>query len=386
MTQIANAPLVAPQVTPILPKWWHSVDRAVLGAVLLLMAGGVLLSFASSPHLAARNSVDPFYYAYRHMIFVGIAAAVMIVVSMLSVQTIRRLAMVGFVAALVGVFATLYFGEAFESGARRWLRIGGFTVQPSEFLKPSFMIAAGWFIAASRRVNGPPGILISLVSLGIILILLRFQPDIGQSVLMLFGFAVMLWVVGVPAVYFIGLTGLLAVGGYVVYNTLDYIRRRVDVFLEGDPDPTSQIGMVQTAIEAGGFWGRGLGAGTVHERLPDVHTDFVIAIPAEEFGVLFVFMVIAVYVFIFLHVLQRALHIQDVFQRVATSGLIFVFTAQAFINLGVAAQFLPSKGMTLPFLSNGGSSMVALGITMGAILAFTRRDPVPQGRGLEGRV
>lgn len=375
MTQIANAPLVAPKVTPILPQWWHSVDRAVLGSVLLLMAGGVLLSFASSPHLAARNGVDPFYYAYRHLVFVAICAVVMVVVSMLSDTLIRRLAMVGFVAALVGVAATLHLGEAFESGARRWIRVGSMTVQPSEFLKPSFMIAAAWFITASRKVNGPPGILMASLGLVVILVLLRAQPDIGQSVLILFGFAVMLFVVGVPAIYFILLTWVLAAGGYMIYHSLDYIKRRVDVFLSGDPDPTSQIGMVEKAIEAGGFWGRGLGAGTVHERLPDVHTDFVIAIPAEEFGVLFVFMIIAVYAFIFLRVLHRALHIEDLFKRVAVSGLIFVFTAQAFINLGVAAQVLPSKGMTLPFLSNGGSSMVALGITIGVILAFTRKDP-----------
>lgn len=374
MTQIANAPIMASQPQPILPNWWRGVDRSVLGAVLILMAGGVLLSFASSPNLAAKNEIHAYFYAYRHLSFSLCAALVMVIVSMMSATLVRRLAVVGFFMALIATIATLFIGSDFESGAQRWLSFKGMTVQPSEFLKPGFIVFCAWMLAASREINGPPGILISVIATCATISVLALQPDVGQSALIFFSLALLLFVLGIPAMFFAVLIGIAAAGITFAYLSLDYVRRRIDGFLSGEVEPTSQIGMMEQAILRGGLWGRGLGAGEVHTSLPDVHTDFIVAILAEEFGVFFIFFVILVYMFIFAKVLHRALNVPKLFERLALCGLIFVFTAQTFINLGVAAQLLPSKGMTLPFLSNGGSSLIALGITMGAILSFGRKE------------
>ena len=297
---------------------------------------------------------------------------------MLSPGAVRRAGVIGFVAAFVALALLPVFGTDFGKGAVRWYSLGFGSFQPSEFLKPGFVIVAAWLIAASGEINGPPGRLYSFLLAATIVLLLAFQPDFGQACLILFAWGMMYFVAGAPMLLLSVVVALAGAGGIMAYGASDHFARRIDGFLSADIDPRTQIGYATNAIQEGGFLGVGVGEGQVKWSLPDAHTDFIIAVAAEEYGLVLVLVVIALFSVIALRSLGRLMRERDPFTRLAGTGLACIFAVQALINMGVAVRLLPAKGMTLPFVSYGGSSIIASGIAVGMLLSLTRARP--QGR------
>ena len=356
----------------ILPKWWHTIDRGSLSCILILFSIGILLGLAASPPLAAKNGFEAFHYVKRQAVFGGLALLAMVVTSMMTPKLVRRLSVIGFLVAFVSIALLPQFGTDFGKGAVRWYSLGFASIQPSEFLKPGFVVVSAWMLAASQEINGPPGRLWSLVLMMVCCGMLIFQPDFGQACIVFFGWAVMYFVAGAPMTLLLALAGLVVAIGGVAYGHSEHFARRIDGFLYPDFDPTSQLGYATNAIREGGILGVGVGEGQVKWSLPDAHTDFIIAVAAEEFGLIMVLFIIVLYLIIVVRTLLRLMRERDPFIRLAGTGLACIFGVQAFINLGVAVRLLPAKGMTLPFVSYGGSSLIAGGIAVGMLLAFTR--------------
>lgn len=360
---------------PVIPRWWRTIDKWVLTSVFILFGVGLLLGLAASVPLATRNGLEPFYYVQRQAFFGGIALAVMIGISMMPPDMVRRLGVMGFAVSMVALMLLPLFGTDFGKGAVRWFSFGFASVQPSEFLKPGFVIVVAWLIAASQDLNGPPGKLISFVLTGVVVGFLAMQPDFGQSALVLFAWGVVYFIGGAPMLLIGIVGGLVGVGGLAFYESSEHFARRIDGFLSPDVDPRTQLGYAANAIQEGGFFGVGVGEGQVKWSLPDAHTDFIIAVAAEEYGLLLVLGILALYCVIVVRSLWRLLPERDPFARLAGAGMACIFGVQAMINMGVAVRLLPAKGMTLPFVSYGGSSVIAAGITLGMLLALTRERP-----------
>ena len=370
---------------PVLPKWWRTVDKWSLSSVLMLCAVGLLLGLAASVPLAEKNNFAPFHYVTRQAFFGGLAMVGMIVTSMMSPNLVRRLAVLGFLFAFVAVAFLPIFGTDFGKGATRWYSLGFGSFQPSEFLKPGFIVASAWLMAASQELNGPPGKTWSFAICTSIVLMLALQPDFGQACLVLFGWGVMYFVAGAPMLVLVALIGLVIVGGTLAYANSEHFARRIDGFLSTDVDPTTQLGYATNAIREGGLFGVGVGEGQVKWSLPDAHTDFIIAVAAEEYGLVLVLFIISLYVTLVVRSLLRLVKERDPFIRLAGTGLVAIFGVQAMINMGVAVRLLPAKGMTLPFVSYGGSSVIASGIAVGMLLAFTRTRPQGELSELLGR-
>lgn len=375
MTEMVFGAMPARVGEPVLPRWWRTIDKWSLSFVLLLFGVGLLLGLASSPPLAEKNGLPPFYYVERQAFFGGLALVAMLGCSMLSPQQVRRVGVVGFALAFVGLLLLPFLGTDFGKGAIRWYSLGFGSVQPSEFLKPGFIILSAWLIAASQDLNGPPGKLYSFVIAVTVVLFLAAQPDFGQACLILFSWAVIYFIGGAPFFLLVGILGLVTVGGFSAYESSEHFARRIDGFLSADIDPRTQIGYATNAIQNGGFFGVGVGEGTVKWSLPDAHTDFIIAVAAEEYGLILVLCIIALYCAVVVRSFFRLMRERDPFTRLAGAGLAAAFGVQAFVNMGVAVRLLPAKGMTLPFVSYGGSSVIASGIAVGMLLALTRTRP-----------
>jgi len=375
MTEMVYGAVPARAGEPILPKWWRTLDKWSLSCVVVLFVIGLLLGLAASPPLAARNGFDAFHYVEKQAVFGGLALVAMLLTSMMSPLLVRRLAVLGFVAAFVALALLPWFGTDFGKGAMRWYSLGFASLQPSEFLKPGFMIVAAWLIAANQQINGPPGTVWSFGLCMAIVGMLVMQPDFGQASLVLFGWGVVWFVAGASMPLLIVMAGMAVLGGAVAYNSSEHFARRIDGFLNPDVDPTTQLGYASNAIREGGLFGVGVGEGQVKWSLPDAHTDFIVAVAAEEYGLVLVLLIILLYAMIVVRSLWRLMRERDSFIRLAGTGLAAMFGVQAMINLGVAVRLLPAKGMTLPFVSYGGSSLIAGGIAMGMLLAFTRTRP-----------
>lgn len=375
MTEMVYGTVPVVSVDPIIPRWWRTVDKWTLTCVFVLFGIGLLLGLASSPPLASKNGLEPFHYVMRQGFFGGLALATMLVVSMMSPQLVRRLAVIGFVCAFVAVALLPILGTDFGKGATRWYSLGFASLQPSEFLKPGFVVVTAWLLAASQDIGGPPGKTYSFVLTVMICAMLALQPDFGQACLVLFAWGVMYFVGGAPMLLLIGIAGLVVMAGSFAYSNSEHFARRIDGFLSPDVDPTTQLGYASTAIREGGLFGVGVGEGQVKWSLPDAHTDFIIAVAAEEYGLICVLAILALYTTIVVRSLMRLMKERDPFIRLAGTGLACAFGVQAMINMGVAVRLLPAKGMTLPFVSYGGSSLIAGGIAVGMLLAFTRARP-----------
>ncbi|HRO14945.1 MAG TPA: putative peptidoglycan glycosyltransferase FtsW [Paracoccus sp. (in: a-proteobacteria)] len=360
---------------PIVPRWSRTVDKWSLACVLGLFAMGLLLGLAASVPLAERNGLPQFYYVSRQAVFGGVALGVMLVMSMLSVRQVRRLGVLLFLVAMVTITLLPVIGTDFGKGATRWLSLGFASVQPSEFLKPGFVALCAWLMASSQTVGGPPGHVYSFFVAVIVVMCLALQPDFGQASLVLFSWLVMYFVGGASMTLIFGTIGLAGAGGVFAYANSEHFARRINGFLSSEVDPRTQIGYATNAIQEGGFFGVGVGEGTVKWQLPDAHTDFIIAVAAEEFGFLMVLAIIGLYAVIVTRSLARLVRERDPFARIAGTGLACAFGVQALINMGVAVRLLPAKGMTLPFVSYGGWSVIASGIAMGMLLALTRTRP-----------
>lgn len=358
----------------ILGRWWRTVDRPSLAALLLLILVGLLMSFAASVPLAEKKDQAQFYYVTRHAVFAAMSYCVIVALSVAPVDEARRHGVRLFLLAFVAVLFLPLFGTDFGKGAVRWYSFG-LSVQPSEFLKPGLAVLTGWMMAASLRPSGPPGVVMSFAVTLAVVAMLAMQPDFGQALLVVTAWGAMFFAWGAPIILIVFFVGLGVGLVWFAYTNFQYVASRIDDFLSPDFDPTSQIGYATTAIQKGGLFGVGAGEGSVKWSLPDAHTDFVMAVAAEEYGLLFCLAVIGLYLFITLRAISRLMRERDAFVRVAGTGLATLFGVQAFVNIGVTFTLLPAKGMTLPFVSYGGSSMLASGIAMGLLLALTRRRP-----------
>ncbi|MEM6939902.1 MAG: putative lipid II flippase FtsW [Pseudomonadota bacterium] len=372
MTAMAHGTHPVQAGEPILPKWWRTVDRWAMSCIFLLFGVGLLLGLAASVPLAERNGFEPFHYVQRQAFFGGVALTAMVLISMMSTVLVRRLAVLGFLCAFAALALLPFFGTDFGKGAVRWYSLGFASVQPSEFLKPGFVVVAAWLLAASQEINGPPGKSWSFALCVVIAALLVLQPDFGQACLVLFSWGVMYFVAGAPITLLVGIAALTVIAGTVAYAQSEHFARRIDGFLSAEVDPNTQLGYATNAIREGGLLGVGVGEGEVKWSLPDAHTDFIIAVAAEEYGLVLVLCIIALYTGIVVRSLLRLVRERDPFIRLAGTGLACTLGVQAMINMGVAVRLLPAKGMTLPFVSYGGSSVIASGIAVGMLLAFTR--------------
>lgn len=375
MTEMAYGSVGTVDGEAVLSRWWRTLDKSVLTAVLILFSIGLLLGLASSPPLAEKNGLAPFHYVYRQAIFGSLALFSMAVFSMLPSKAIRRLGVIGFLLCFVALGLLPFFGTDFGKGAVRWYGLGFASVQPSEFLKPGFIVTVAWLISASGQINGAPGRLWSFIITMLVVALLIIQPDFGQACLILFGWGIVYFVAGASFILLAALALMVLAAGSIAYSYSEHFAKRIDGFLSPDIDPRTQLGYATNAIQEGGFFGVGVGEGQVKWSLPDAHTDFIISVAAEEYGLLLVVLIILLFTWIVLASLIRLLRETDAFNRLAGSGLVAMFGIQAIINVGVAVRLLPAKGMTLPFVSYGGSSIIAMGITVGMLLALTRVRP-----------
>jgi len=357
----------------LMSRWWWTVDRWLLLALLALVGVGLLLTFAASPAVAERLGLSSFHFAQRQFVFMVGAVGVMLMLSLVPKFTARRLAILMFPVFLALVFATLFIGPEIK-GATRWLQIGSFTLQPSEFLKPAFVVITGWMLSEQLKTPAFPGRKISLVLFSVVLLGLLLQPDFGQAILISMVFAAQLVAGGLPLIWVFGLGGL-GVGGLILgYYQVPHIQGRIDAFLNPENADTYQIDTALNAFRSGGLFGLGPGEGNVKKILPDAHTDFIFAVAGEEFGTLACLGILLLFTVIVVRGLAHLLEEEDSFVVLAAGGLIILFGLQALINIGVNLAVIPAKGMTLPFISYGGSSALALAITMGLVLALTRRN------------
>jgi len=375
MTPSTQAHAFARSDRSALGVWWWTVDRWMLGVTALLIAIGVGLSFASSPAAAMRMNIgDPFHFAVRHCVFGAGAAVIVLAVSMLEVRTLRRAAFFIWLAAILIMIALPLFGHN-AKGATRWLEVGGFTLQPSEFMKPALVVLVAWMFAEGQKGQGVPGVSIAFGLYAVSIALLLIQPDVGQSVLITVAFGAAFWMAGVP-ISWVMLLGAAAVAGLSsTYFLFPHVAARVHKFLSPDGADTHQVDRAAEAIRAGGLLGRGPGEGVMKRHVPDLHTDFIYSVGAEEYGLLFSLLLITLFALLVTRGLYRAMKLNDPFEQVAAAGLFVLVGQQAIINVAVNLNMIPTKGMTLPFISYGGSSMLAMGLTLGMALALTRRRP-----------
>ncbi|MFK0687310.1 putative lipid II flippase FtsW [Mesorhizobium sp. IMUNJ 23033] len=353
--------------------WWWTIDRWFLAAFLSLMGLGIVLSFAASPAVAERIGLDSFHFATRQIIFTVPALGVMLAVSFLESRQIRRVALAMLCIMLVLMVVVLYIGVEVK-GARRWISLVGLSIQPSEFLKPAFVIVCAWLFAEHKRQPDIPGNLFAMLLLILVVSLLVAQPDLGQTMLVTGTWGVMFFMAGLPWLWIIALGVTGASGLFAAYTVFPHVAARIDKFLTGEGD-TFQVDMGREALINGGWFGVGPGEGTVKRVIPDSHADFVFSVAGEEFGLIMCFFIMSIFAFIVLRGLNTAMKEQDDFTRYAVGGLVTVFGLQSVINMCVNLQLMPAKGMTLPFISYGGSSQIAIAISMGMVLALTRKRP-----------
>ena len=355
-------------------EWWWTVDKLMLGALAALMLFGIVLSLAASPPVAARLHLEPFYFVNKHVMFLLPAIAVMLATSFLNSQQIRRLAFVIFTVSVAMVIFTILFGAEIK-GARRWLTVLGMTIQPSEFLKPAFVILISWLFAESSRRPEMPANSLALAMLLFVVVLLVLQPDFGQTMLVLLVWGALFFMAGMRVIWIVGLGAASLVGLTGAYYTMPHVAARIQRFLDPGSGDSFQIQTSVGSFLRGGWFGLGPGEGTVKRILPDSHTDFVFAVAAEEFGVVLCLMLLLLFAFVVIRGLLHAMQNEDPFCRFAAAGLAILFGLQSAINMSVNLHLMPAKGMTLPFISYGGSSMLSLAYAMGMLLALTRERP-----------
>ena len=360
--------------TSLTGRWWWTVDRWLLTAVAGLCLAGIILTLAASPAVAERIGKDTFYFAYRQMLFIALALALMVIVSFLSLRGVRRLAALTTVGTIGLMVATLIVGVEIK-GATRWLQFGGVSLQASEFIKPGFAVMAGWLFALRRLDDHFPGYTLACGLYVIVAGLLLLQPDVGMTLVVSAIWAVQFFVAGLPLIFVAGLALIILGGSAGAYFAFDHVRVRVDRFLDPEAGTGYQVSRSLDAFRNGGWAGRGPGEGRVKEVLPDAHADFVFAVAGEEFGLIVCLIILALFVFIVLRGFCRVLKDQDLFVLLAVAGLLTQFGLQALINMASTVNLMPPKGMTLPFISYGGSSTLALGLGFGMVLALTRLRP-----------
>jgi cell division protein FtsW len=354
-------------------RWWWTVDRWTIAALGVLSAFGCVMTLAASPAVATRIGADSFHFVRHQLALMPISLAVMFVISLQSPRMVRRIALIGLALALMGLVATFFAGTDIK-GARRWISLAGLTVQPSEFVKPCFAIVCAWLFAEQKNPESRiPGNLIAVALYALVLALLLLQPDLGQAVLVTAIWFVEFYLVGLPILLVVILALVGAAGLWGAYEIFPHVQSRIDRFLHPAVGDHYQVDRSMDAFTNGGLWGVGPGEGTVKDYLPDAHADFVFAVAGEEFGLIVCLVIVAVFGFIVLRGFSRLMGERSLYVVLAGAGLLVQFGLQAVINMSSTLHLIPTKGMTLPFLSYGGSSLIALGLGMGMVLAMTRR-------------
>jgi cell division protein FtsW len=354
--------------------WWWTVDRLLLAGLAILMLAGLVFLMAGGPPVAERLGLSTFHFVNRQVMFLVPALAIMIPVSILSLRHIRRLALLVYAVAMVLILLAFQYGPEIK-GAHRWIMIGPLGLQPSEFVKPAFVVLSAWAFSEGARRKDVPGTLLALLLLPATIIPLILQPDFGQTMLVTIVWCGLFFIAGLHWFWVMGLGGAGLVGIVAAYEFLPHVRARIERFLDKDSGDTFQVDTAMESFSRGGWLGRGPGEGTVKRILPDAHTDFIFAVTAEEFGIVVCIVLLLVFAFIVLRGLSLARRSEDTFCRLAATGLIFMFGLQACINMMVNVHLMPAKGMTLPFISYGGSSLLSLALGMGFLIALTRRRP-----------
>lgn len=362
----------------LIGRWWWTVDRWTLAAIVMIAALGIVLTMAASPAVAERLHLDPFYFVRRQSVYVPVALALMVLTSLLSPVGVRRISWLMLAVGMIMTVATLFVGAEIK-GATRWLSFGGLSVQPSEIVKPSFAVASAWLIAQSRVQGVGTGFFLSTLLLGMVAGTLVLQPDIGTTMLICGTWCLQIFLAGCPLVL-IGLLCMVFAGGAVgAYFLFAHVQMRVNQFL----DPSVQGYQVTRALEAfssGGLFGRGPGEGRVKEVLPDAHADFIFAVAGEEFGLLLCLLLVMLFAFVVMRGFIRAFKDNDLFVVLASCALLSLFGMQALMNMASTMHLIPPKGITLPFVSYGGSATISLAWGMGMALALTRERADARGR------
>ena len=363
--------------TSVIGNWWWTVDRWSLGALALLVMFGAMMLFAASPAVAERLHLGSYHFVQRQLMLLPVAVALMLAISLPDPLAIRRLACLGFAGCIVLLILTLVFAAEIK-GAQRWLSIAGFSLQASEFVKPFFAVVTAWMFAEWRRIPGFPGHWIAIGLYALVAGLLLLQPDLGQTVIVSAVWFGQFFLAGLPVILVFSLVGIGVVGLVGAYFTFSHVSDRVDRFLDPAGSDTYQVDRSLEAFANGGLMGTGPGEGEIKTFLPDAHADFVFAVAGEEFGALVGLVIITVFGFLVLRGYLRLISEVDLFVLIAAAGLLAQLGLQSFVHMASSLQMIPAKGMTLPFISYGGSSLLALSLGMGMMLALTRKRP---GRG-----
>jgi cell division protein FtsW len=357
-----------------LSEWWWTVDRPLLSSIIALMLSGVILSLAASPPVATRIGLDPFHFFNHHVLFLLPSLVVLIGVSFMTPRQIRRSALIVFAISVALIVATLLIGPEVK-GSRRWITLLGLNLQASESAKPAFVVIAAWLFAESAQRPEMPATSMALVLLLMLVSLLIMEPDFGQTMLILMVWGALFFIAGMRLIWVAGLAAAAGAGLFGAYLFVPHVAGRIKRFLNPGSGDTFQVDTAMEAFYNGGWFGLGPGEGVAKRSLPDSHTDFVFAVAAEEFGIILCLALLALFAFIVIRALSRAYASEDMFARFAASGLAIMFGVQAAINMSVNLQLIPAKGMTLPFISYGGSSIVSLAYGVGMLLALTRLRP-----------
>jgi cell division protein FtsW len=361
----------------VVGRWWWTVDHSLLAALLGLMGIGLVMVIIASPSVAERIDAPSFHFVKRHLMLLPVAVGLMIGCSLLTPRQTRMAALALFIGATLALVATYFIGSEIK-GARRWIPLGGFSLQASEFVKPAMAVLAAWMLTQYRRRGGMGYLAAALLVFGIPLSLTAIQPDIGASVVMTSVFGAQVFIAGV-SLWVAGIMVAIALSGFgLAYLYVPHVTSRVDRFLDPAAGDTYQIDMSLNAFRSGGLIGKGPGDGVIKGALPDAHSDFIFAVAGEEFGLIVCLLIIGVFAFIVLRSFFRALSDGGLFTMLSVAGLAALFGAQALVNLGSTLALIPTKGMTLPFVSYGGSSLFALAIGMGFALALTRKRIDPE--------
>lgn len=357
----------------VLGQWWWTVDRALLAALAAIIVSGIILVAAASPPVAQRIGLNEFHFLYRHIVFLIPALGAMFAFSLCTPKLVWRLCSVFFIGGIAALILVLV-GGAEVKGAQRWLSLFGFSLQPSEFVKPAFAVCSAWFLARFKEDSRFPGHYVAAGLYALVAALLLMQPDLGMTVVMSVIFGAQIFLAGFPIALIVALGMAAAIGLTGSYFFFDHVRSRIDRFIDPASGDTYQIDKALEAFREGGLFGAGLGQGTVKLTIPDSHADFIFAVAGEEMGMIFAVILVALFAFIIMRGFSRILDSNDMFIMLAGSGLLASVGIQALIHMASSTHLMPTKGMTLPFVSYGGSSLVAVGMTMGMILSFTRRQ------------
>ncbi len=369
----------------VIGRWWLGVDRWTIAALIVLAAIGIVLAMAASPAVAGHLGKDIFYFAKRQLFFLLPAMIAMLGVSMLGERDLRRFAIALYAFALVMMVMVLVHGTEIK-GATRWVSLFGVTIQPSEFMKPAFIVLSAWMFTAWRLNRDLACFMIAMALYGGSIVLLLAQPDVGMALLISMVWGVQFFLAGLPMVLVVGIGILFVAGGVGAYYQFDHVHQRIDKFLDPAGAEAYQVARSLEAFRNGGVYGVGPGEGQVKSVLPDAHADFVFAVAGEEFGLIPTLLIVLLFCFVVLRGFGRVFKSSSLFAQLAVAGLLAQFGLQAIINMASTLNLMPTKGMTLPFVSYGGSSMLALALGMGMVLALTRdgagaRQVTTQGLG-----